>query len=102
MFEGAVMYQITVAVPAHEYKHDIHHLTDILNDTYFLGSVHGHFNLTHQDDCFVITFERRHADDMKKNQHRRKNEQLVYELKKSRNDDLLEPVLVALANLIHG
>jgi hypothetical protein len=93
------MYQITIVIPAHEYKHDIYLLTDILNDAYFLGCVHGHFNLRHEDDYFVITFERRHADDRAKNQHRRKNEQLACELKKSRHDDVLQPVLVALLKL---
>jgi hypothetical protein len=43
------MYRITVAVPVHEYKDDIHYLTDILNDTYFLGCVQGHFDLN--PDC---------------------------------------------------
>jgi hypothetical protein len=90
------MYRITVAVPVHEYKDDIHHLTDILNDTYFLGCVQGHFDLKRDAGQFVVTFERRHADDSVKNQHRRKVEQLVHELKKSRHDEFLSPILQAL------
>lgn len=96
------MYRITVAVPVHEYKDDIHHLTDILNDTYFLGCVQGHFNLKRDAGQFVVTFERRHADDRVKNQHRRKVEQLAHELKKSRHDEFLSPILQALLNPSHA
>jgi hypothetical protein len=92
------MYCITVAVPVHEYRDDIHHLTDILNDTYFLGCVQGHFNLKRDEGKFVVTFERRHAEDRARNRHRRKNEQLAHELKKSRHDELLLPILRALLN----
>jgi len=96
------MYRITVAVPVHEYKNDIHFLTDILNDTYFLGCVQGHFDLKRDEEQFLITFERRHADDRVKNQHRRKTEQLVHELKKSRHDEFLSPILQALLNPSHA
>jgi hypothetical protein len=95
------MYRITVAVPVHEYKDDIHYLTDILNDTYFLGCVQGHFDLKRDEGQFVITFERRHADDSVKNQHRRKVEQLAHELKKLRHDEFLSPILQALLNPSH-
>jgi hypothetical protein len=90
------MYRITAAVPVHEYKNDIHFLTDILNDTYFLGCVQGHFDLKRDEEQFLITFKRRHADDRVKNQHRSRTEQLVHELKKSRHDEFLSPILQAL------